>query len=72
MNAESRLMGLNRRKPFTPDLSAPSESKGLILLGGEHSTVHRIEPLSKWGIHPEISGKTENKLPTLFLKPAVH
>ena len=57
MNAESRLMGLNRRKPFTPDLYMPSESEGLIPPGREHSAVHRIGPLSKWGIHPEISRK---------------
>lgn len=57
MNAESRLLGPNRRKPFTPDLYAPAGSEGLILPGRERSTVHRIGPPSKWGIHPEISRK---------------
>lgn len=57
VNAESRLMGLNRREPFAPDLYTPSESKGLIPPGRESSAVHRIGPPSKWGIHPELSRK---------------
>lgn len=57
MNAESRLLRPDRRKPFAPDLYAPSESEGLIPPGRERSAVHRIGPPSKWGIHPEISRK---------------